>query len=106
MLKSWGSHRDIARQLAKVCRPQRKALDDLLARTDRILTQQRKDKIKLCALHSPEVECIAKGKARAPYKFSVQVLTVTTSKEWPVVGARFVPGNFYDGHVPRGAGTG
>ncbi len=38
-------------------------LSTLLARADRIRTQQRKDKNKLYALHAPEVECISKGKA-------------------------------------------
>jgi IS5 family transposase len=46
-----------------MCLPQRKALDDLLAQTGQILTQQRKDKKKLIALHAPKVECIAKSKA-------------------------------------------
>jgi len=92
-------HRDIARQLDQVSLPQRKALDDLLARTGRILTQQRKDKNKLYALHAPEVECIAKGKARTPYEFGVKVSIVTTLKEGLVVGARSMPGNPYDGHT-------
>ncbi len=59
-------HRDITRQLDQACPPQRKLLDDLLARTGRILAQQRKDKNKLYALHAPKVECTAKGKARTP----------------------------------------
>jgi IS5 family transposase len=92
-------HRDIARQLDRVCQPQRKQLDDLLARTGRILAQQRKDKNKLYALHAPEVECIAKGKARTPYEFGVKVSIVTTLKEGLVVGARSMPGNPYDGHT-------
>jgi len=92
-------HRDIARQLDRVCQPQRKQLDDLLARTGRILAQQRKDKNKLYALHAPEVERIAKGKARTPYEFGVKVSIVTTLKEGLVVGARSMPGNPYDGHT-------
>jgi IS5 family transposase len=92
-------HRDIARQLDRVCLPQRKQLDDMLARTGRILAQQRKDKNKLYALHAPEVECIAKGKARTPSEFGVNVSIVTTLKEGPMVGARSMPGNPYDGHT-------
>ena len=92
-------HRDIARQLDQVSLPQRKALDDLLVRTGRILSQQRKDKNKLYALHAPEVECIAKGKARTPYEFGVKVSIVTTLKEGLVVGARSMPGNPYNGHT-------
>ena len=83
----------------KVSLPQRKALDDLLARGGRILAQQRKDKNKLYALHAPEVECIAKGKARTPYEFGVKVSIVTTLKEGLVVGARSMPGNPNDGHT-------
>jgi IS5 family transposase len=49
--------------MGQVSMPQRKPLDDLLARTGGILSQKRKDKNKLYALHAPEVECIAKGKA-------------------------------------------
>jgi IS5 family transposase len=45
-----------------------------MARTKRILEQRPKDKNKLYALHAPEVECIAKGKARTPYEFGVKVL--------------------------------
>jgi IS5 family transposase len=73
-------HRDIALQLNKVSLPQRETLDELLARTGRILTQQRTDKNKVYALHAPEVECIAKGKARTPYEFGVKVWIVTTLK--------------------------
>ena len=92
-------HRGIARQLDLLCLPQRKALDDLLARTGRFLTQERKEKNKLYALHAPEVECIAKGKARTPYEFGVKVSIVMTLKEGLVIGARFMPGNPYDGHT-------
>jgi IS5 family transposase len=53
----------------------------------------------LYALHAPEVECIAKGKARTPYEFGVKVSIVTTLKEGLVVGARSMPGNPYDGHT-------
>jgi IS5 family transposase len=92
-------HRDIARQVDQVSMAQRKLLDELLARTGRILAQQRKDKNKLYALHAHEVECSAKGKARTPYEFGVKVSIVTTLKEGLVVGARSMPGNPYDGHT-------
>ncbi len=71
----------------------------MLARTGRILAQTRKDKNKLYALHAPEVECIAKGKARTPYEFGVKVSVATTLKEGLVVGMRSMPGNPYDGHT-------
>lgn len=92
-------YRDILRQLDKVPQTQQAALRELLGRTQRILTQKTKDKNKLYALHAPEVECIAKGKARTPYEFGVKVSIVTTLKEGLVVGARSMPGNPYDGHT-------
>jgi IS5 family transposase len=52
----------------------------------------------VCAAR-PEVECIARGKARTPYEFSVKVSIVTTHKEGLVAGARSMPGNPYDGHT-------
>jgi IS5 family transposase len=51
------------------------------------------------ALHAPEVECLAKGKARKPYEFGVKVSITTTHKEGLVVGMRSMPGNPYDGHT-------
>ena len=92
-------YRDIERQLAKVSSAQLPALTELMTRVERILTQQRKDKNKLYALHAPEVECIAKGKAKIPYEFGVKVSVVSTLKEGLVVGARSMPGNPYDGHT-------
>lgn len=81
---------------------QAKALADLnlwMERAQRILSQQRKDKNKLYALHAPEVECISKGKARTPYEFGVKVSLAITHKQGLMVGARSFPGNPYDGHV-------
>ena len=92
-------HRDVSRQCERVPSHQRAALDDLLARTHRVLTQKTKDKHKLYALHAPEVECIAKGKSRTPYEFGVKVSIVTTLKEGLVVGSRSMPGNPFDGHT-------
>ena len=92
-------YRDILRQIDKVPEHRQAALKELLGRTQRILTQKTKDKNKLYALHAPEVECIAKGKARTPYEFGVKVSIVTTLKEGLVVGARSMPGNPYDGHT-------
>jgi IS5 family transposase len=37
-----------------------------LAVARRLHAQRREDSGKLCALHAPEAECIAKGKARTP----------------------------------------
>ncbi|KVN07129.1 MULTISPECIES: IS5 family transposase [unclassified Burkholderia] len=91
--------RDVERQLDSVTDQSRTALQELVARTKRILSQKQKDKNKVYALHAPEVECLAKGKARKPYEFGVKVSITTTHKEGLVVGARSMPGNPYDGHT-------
>ncbi len=91
--------RDVERQLGSVVEHGRAALQELIGRTKRILSQKTKDKNKLYALHAPEVECISKGKARRPYEFGVKVSITTTHREGLVVGARTMPGNPYDGHT-------
>ena len=91
--------RDVQRQAGQVQGSGHAALQDLIARTRRILSQKTKDKNKLYALHAPEVECLAKGKARTPYEFGVKVSITTTHKEGLVVGMRSMPGNPYDGHT-------
>jgi transposase, IS5 family len=65
----------------------------------RLYEQRRDSKNKLYALHAPETECIAKGKARTPYEFGVKVSVAVTAKEGLVVGMRSMPGNPYDGHT-------
>lgn len=92
-------YRELERQLDQVPQQHRQKLTQLLGATQRILTQRPKDKKKLYALHAPEVECIAKGKARTPYEFGVKVSVVTTLQEGLVVGARSMPGYPYDGHT-------
>jgi IS5 family transposase len=58
---------------------------------------------KIYALHAPEVECIGKGKARAPYEFGckVSVATPVTSPKGGqfVLHAKALHGNPYDGHT-------
>jgi transposase, IS5 family len=65
----------------------------------RLHAQRRDSKNKLYALHAPEVECIAKGKARTPYEFGVKTSVAVTAKEGVVVGMRSMPGAPYDGHT-------
>ena len=65
----------------------------------RLYEQRRDSKNKLYALHAPEAECIAKGKARTPYEFGVKVSVAVTAREGLVVGMRSMPGNPYDGHT-------
>src|SRR6266550_3872601 len=53
--------------------------------------------------NAPEVECIGKGKASAPYEFGVKASIVTTNARAPggqfVLHAKALPGNPYDGHT-------
>ncbi|BBE08688.1 Transposase [Mycoavidus cysteinexigens] len=91
--------RDVERQVESFAEQSRNTLRELLDRTKRILGQKSKDKNKLYALHAPEVECIAKGKAGKPYEFGVKVSIPRTHKEGLVIGARAMPGNPYDGHT-------
>lgn len=65
----------------------------------RLHHQRRDSKNKLYALHAPEVEWIAKGKARTPDEFGVKVSVVVTAGECLVVGMRSMPGNPYYGHT-------
>jgi IS5 family transposase len=65
--------------------------------------QQRQRGFKLYSFHAPEVECIGKGKASAPYEFGVKASIVTTNARAPggqfVLHANALPGNPYDGHT-------
>ena len=75
-----------------------------LSRADQIRHQrQRQRGWKLYSLHAPEVECIGKGKARAPYEFGCKVsiaTPVTKPKSGQfVLHARALHGNPYDGHT-------
>jgi len=79
-------------------------LQSPLARADQIRSQkQRQRGWKLYSFHAPEVECIGKGKASAPYEFGVKVSVVTTNRRAPggqfVLHATALPGNPYDGHT-------
>jgi IS5 family transposase len=75
-----------------------------LSRADQIRSQQQRQRgWKLYSFHAPEVECIGKGKASAPYEFGVKVSIVTTNSRAPggqfVLHAKALPGNPYDGHT-------
>jgi IS5 family transposase len=96
-LRTWLGRviRDVERKAAEV--PQ--VLAQKLQVAKRLHAQRREDKNKLYALHAPEVECLAKGKARTPYEFGVKVSVAVTAKEGLVVGMRSMPGNPYDGHT-------
>src|SRR5208283_4089588 len=75
-----------------------------LVRASQIRSQQQRQRgWKLYSFHAPEVECIGKGKASAPYEFGVKVSIATTNARAPggqfVLHAKALPGNPYDGHT-------
>jgi IS5 family transposase len=77
-----------------------------LSRATQIRSQQQRQRgWKLYSFHAPEVECIGKGKASAPYEFGVKASIVTNSRPAPggqfVLHARALPDNPYDGHTLR-----
>ena len=95
--------RDIRRKIAGHADPEA-AFPWPLARADQIRSQQQRQRgWKLYSFHAPEVECIGKGKASAPYEFGVKASIVTTNARAPsgqfVLHARALPGNPYDGHT-------
>lgn len=105
-MRTWAGRlvRDIERkiegqaELRDACAPK-------LERVKQFLAQKPDDKRKIYALHAPEVECIAKGKARTRYEFGVKVSIAVTNARADggqfVVGVRTVPGLPYDGHTLR-----
>jgi transposase, IS5 family len=77
---------------------------DLLALAIRVRFQDHRQRgPKVYALHAPEVECIGKGKARAPYEFGCKV-SIATPVTKPkggqfVLHAKALHGNPFDGHT-------
>lgn len=95
-------YRDIERKIAD--RPDLRAAFCAIGEPiARLLAQKPDDRNKLYALHAPEVECIAKGKARTRYEFGVKasfaVVNARARAGQFVVGARVCPGLPYDGHT-------
>src|SRR6202522_3022995 len=77
-----------------------------LGRAAQIRSQQQRQRgWKLYSFHAPEVECIGKGKAAAPYEFGVKASIVTNNRRAPggqfVLHAKALPDNPYDGHTLR-----
>src|SRR5207237_7028592 len=60
------------------------AFASALSRAEQIRSQQQRQRgWKLYSFHAPEVECIGKGKANAPYEFGVKASIVTTNGRAP-----------------------
>src|SRR6516164_8457604 len=79
------------------------AFEQPLSRAAQIRSQEQRQRgYKLYSFHAPEVECIGKGKASAPYEFGVKASIVTTNARAPggqfVLHARALPAKPYDGH--------
>ena len=92
--------RDIGRKTGAVPEGRLRAqVTDRMALVTRLLRQTPKSPRKIYALHEPEVDCIAKGKARVRYEFGSKVSVATTLADGFVVGMRSMPGNPYDGHT-------
>ena len=95
--------RDIRRKIAGKAELEA-AFEWPLARAAQIRSQQQRQRgWKLYSFHAPEVECIGKGKASAPYEFGVKASIVTTNARAPggqfVLHTKALPGNPYDGHT-------
>jgi IS5 family transposase len=77
---------------------------DLLALAYRVRFQDHRQRgPKVYALHAPEVECIGKGKARAPYEFGCKVSIATPATKPKggqfVLHSKALHGNPFDGHT-------
>ena len=97
--------RDIRRKIADQTEVEA-AFEWPLSRATQIRSQQQRQRgWKLYSFHAPEVECIGKGKASAPYEFGVKASIVTTNARAPggqfVLHTKTLPGNPYDGHTLR-----
>ena len=95
--------RDIRRKIADKPMLQER-FADLLALAVRVRFQDHRQRgPKVYALHAPEVECIGKGKARAPYEFGCKV-SIATPATQPrggqfVLHSKALHGNPFDGHT-------
>jgi len=82
----------------------RERFADLLALAMRVRFQDHRQRgQKIYSLHAPEVECIGKGKARAPYEFGCKVSIATPATKPKggqfVLHAQALHGNPFDGHT-------
>ena len=71
----------------------------MLQLANRLLQQTKTSKNKIYSLHSPEVNCISKGKAHKRYEFGCKVGLVNSSRSNWVLGIQAFEGSPYDGHT-------
>jgi transposase, IS5 family len=92
--------RDIERKISGNEELQSMFMEEL-EKAHRLLLQTKTSKNKLYSMHEPNVECIAKGKARTRYEFGCKAGFTMTNKKGRgfVLGARAFHGNPYDGHT-------
>jgi IS5 family transposase len=95
--------RDIRRRIAGNA-VLRQRFADWLALAVRVRFQDHQQRgPKVYALHAPEVECIGKGKARAPSEFGCKVSVATRATKPKggqfVLHAKALHGNPFDGHT-------
>jgi transposase, IS5 family len=97
-------YRDIERKIAGDWQLQ-EAFRPVAEPIARLLTQNKQDRQKIYARHAPEVECMAKGKARTRFEFGVKASFVVINAHAKggqfVVGAMACPGLPYDGHTTK-----
>ena len=90
--------RDLARKIIQ--RPELgDEFSELLALSERLLSQRRESKNKLYSIHAPEVHCISKGKVHKRYEFGCKVGLVSPVKNAFIVGALAFEGSPYDGQT-------
>lgn len=92
----------VVRDIRRKCAEPTGRLAELLTLADRLLAQEKTSSNKVYSVHAPEVECIAKGKARKRYEFGCKVSVATTSRDNWVIGVQALHGNPYDGHTLSG----
>ena len=95
--------RDIRRKIAGNAAIEER-FADLLALAMRVRFQDHRQRgPKVYALHAPEVECIGKGKAQAPYEFGCKVSVATPATKPKggqfVLHTKALHGNPFDGHT-------
>lgn len=90
--------RDIERQI-KDSLDFQTAFTELLSKSKRLLSQDKKSKNKLYSLHAPEAYCISKGKAGKPYEYGCKVSLILTHKQGLALSSQALHENQFDGHT-------